>query len=202
MQKFLALLDKFVAVPPEERPAIEAEIWGAFGVERAVLALDMSGFSLNVRRSGIVSYLGQVRRMLRLSVPIVEAHRGEVVKAQADDLVALFVEPSDALQAAQAINAALMAERVANPGPIPLAASIGIDFGRILLVAGRDCFGDAVNVAFKLGEDLAVADEILLTTTVRDRLPASLQAQFAEAEASVGGLSFPIWRGTSVRIQP
>ena len=32
--------------------------------------------------------------------------------------------------------------------------SCGIDYGRILLVDDKDCFGDAVNRASKLGEDV------------------------------------------------
>lgn len=36
------------------------------------------------------------------------------------------------------------------PGDAPLALGIGIDYGRVLLVSGKDCFGDAVNIAHKL----------------------------------------------------
>jgi class 3 adenylate cyclase len=194
MNEFLALLDRYVDTPPAERPAVEAEIWRNFGVECAILALDMSGFSLTVRRSGIVGYLGQIRRMLRLTEPVVSAYRGETVKREADNLLAVFASAEDALAAAEAINAALAAERTANPGPIPLAASIGLDFGKLLHIPRCDCFGDAVNVAYKLGEDLAVAEEILLTAAVYDRLPPTAQARLSVAEFSLSGLALRAWR--------
>ena len=194
MERLHALLDRYISAEPEKRSVIEAEIWGTFGVQRAVMALDMSGFSLNVRRTGIVSYLGQIRRMVRIARPLVEEHGGCLVKAEADNLMALFTTPLDAVAAARAINAGLAAERVENPGPLPLSASIGIDFGKILHIPGRDCFGDAVNIAYKLGEDIAGADEILVTNAVLERLPAEEQERLEVGDFSVSGLALTLWR--------
>lgn len=49
-------------------------------------------------------------------------------------------------------------------GPLrsPATMKAGIHHGGILLIEG-DCFGDPVNVASKLGEDIAKADEILVS---------------------------------------
>jgi class 3 adenylate cyclase len=41
--------------------------------------------------------------------------------------------------------------------------SVGIDYGRVLLVGDVEFFGDPVNTASKLGEDLAVREEVLVT---------------------------------------
>ena len=41
--------------------------------------------------------------------------------------------------------------------------SVGIDFGRVLLIDELDFFGDPVNTASKLGEDLAIKAETLVT---------------------------------------
>ena len=41
--------------------------------------------------------------------------------------------------------------------------SVGIDYGRLLLIDGEDYFGDPVNTASKLGEDLAIKAETLVT---------------------------------------
>jgi adenylate cyclase len=194
MERLHAFLDRYVSAAPEDRAAVEAEIWAAFGVERAIMALDMSGFSLSVRRTGLVSYLGQIRRMIRISTPIVEKYNGCVVRAQADNVMALFPTPLEALAAARAITAGLAAERAARPGPIPFSASIGIDFGKILHIPGRDCFGDAVNIAYKLGEDIARADEILVTNAVLERLPPEEQERLEVGDFSVSGLALTLWR--------
>jgi class 3 adenylate cyclase len=41
--------------------------------------------------------------------------------------------------------------------------SIGVDYGKLLLVGTNDYFGDPVNTASKLGEDLAGQGETLVT---------------------------------------
>ncbi len=84
----------------------------------------------------------------------------------------------EAVQAAVRINKALPADG---------AVSIGIDFGRFLMIPGEDCYGDPVNVAYKLGEDLARPGEILVTASVRARLDAGAGA-LREQQVSVAGL--------------
>ena len=44
---------------------------------------------------------------------------------------------------------------------------VGIGYGRVLRIGDRDVFGQEVNAASKLGEDLATAGEILVTEAVR-----------------------------------
>ena len=41
MQNFYALIDKLNALPAPERKHMEQEIWSLYGVEKAILALDM-----------------------------------------------------------------------------------------------------------------------------------------------------------------
>lgn len=55
---------------------------------------------------------------------------------------------------------------IQKPAPVPntresLDAAVGIGFGRILNIESRDIFGDEVNLACKLGEDIAERSEIL-----------------------------------------
>ena len=90
MKTFASLLDALIAAPPDRRDAIEELILSTFQRKRAVLALDMSGFTLAVRRDGILAYLCQIRRMQKLTRPIVLAFGGEVVKNEADNLLAVF----------------------------------------------------------------------------------------------------------------
>jgi class 3 adenylate cyclase len=192
MDAFYKLIDELIGLPEGERPAAERRLRERFEVEMAVFALDMSEFSVSVRRSGIVAHLCQIRRMQRLAAPIVAAHAGEVVKCEADNVLAVFAGAADAVEAALAINRALgQGEGAGNPGAPWPTVGIGIDYGRFLLVPGRDAFGDPVNVAHKLGEDVARAGEILVTDTVRGRL----EDRPAEAlTLSLSGLELRAWR--------
>ena len=185
--RFFDLIDRLNGVAASDRRRIEEEIWGEFGVERAVLALDMSHFSLSVRRSGILGYLGLIRRMHVVTRPIVEAHQGSLVEFHADNLMAVFPDVHQAVEAAIAMNRALGAEVHPDGAPL-IEVGIGIDHGRFLFVEGCRCFGDTVNTAFKLGEDLAQAGEILLTANARARLAADFPHALAEQHFSISGL--------------
>ena len=186
MHAFADLIDRLNAAAGAERARVEAEIWQAFGVEQAVLVLDMSQFSLSVRRDGILPYLGHIRRMQRLMAPVVEAHGGQVVKFVADNLFATFTS------AEAAALAAIAMQRVLSEANAGFAIAIGIDHGRFLLLPEGDAWGDPINVACKLGEDLARAGEILLTQAARAALPAAFPHAFDEQRVSVSGLDIVV----------
>jgi len=194
MEIFYAMIDELARLPAAQREAAERQLRERFEVERAVLALDMSQFSLSVRRSGIVFHLCQIRRVQRIALPIVEALRGELVKCEADNILATFERADDAVAAALAINDALAHSRDDSPLGAPLTAGIGIDFGKFLLVPGKDAFGDAVNTAHKLGEDVARASEVLVTEEVKRRLPPALAVRAEPLALSISGLQLEAWR--------
>ena len=129
MHEFHALIDRLTEAGAEERARIEAEVWSRFGVEKAILALDMSQFSLSVRRSGILPYLALIRRMQVLTAPLVAVNRGRVIKYEADNMFAAFDEPADAVRAAIAIN------QIIVRGEERFTVAVGIDFGRLLVIA-------------------------------------------------------------------
>ena len=192
MNTFSALIDALIAAAPNRRPAIEQVIRETFERSKAVLALDMSGFSLSVRRDGILSYLCQIRRMQKLTLPIVKSFGGDVVKFEADNLLAVFDDAGQATQAALAMIQASEMESV--DGSPPLAFSIGIDYGDILLLDAVDCFGDAVNLAHKLGEDTALPGEVLITDEVRKRLQGVSRFHLREMELAISGLELVVFR--------
>ncbi len=184
---FHALIDQLAAAPEADRAAIEARIWREYGATRAVLSLDMSHFSLTVRRSGILAYLALIRRMQALSAPLVAAHRGHVVKYEADNLIAVFASSSDAALAAVAIQAAVGA------GDAGFTVAIGIDQGELVLVEEAELYGDPVNIACKLGEDLARPGEVLVTAAARAGLGPDFPYALEEQSVSVSGLEFTAW---------
>jgi class 3 adenylate cyclase len=191
---FLDLIDRLNAAAAEHRSQLERQIWDAYQRDKAVLALDMSGFSLSVRRSGILACLCRIRRMQQLTAPVLADFRGELVKYDADNLLAVFDDAQDAVQAAIAMNRVVCASAPPAGDAAPLALGIGIDYGRVLLVSAKDCFGDAVNIAHKLGEDIAEAGEILVTQAVRSRLGEPAPYRLAAVALSVCGLEIPAYR--------
>lgn len=179
MKTFFNLIDKLNACP-NEQVQISQEIWQTYGSQKAVLALDMSGFSSTVRREGIIGYLAKIRKMQCLTEPLVIQYQGEIVKYEADNLLAVFDDCQMALEAALAIRNICLDTGV----------SIGLDYGQILYIAQKDCYGDTVNIAFKLGEDIAQSNEILITENLKNHLHHNNNFQLVRQDISVSGLTF------------
>ena len=136
----------------------------------AVLVLDMCGFSRLTARRGILFYLSMIVQMEDAARPAVANNGGVVVKQEADNLFALFRTPAEALEAALDIFLAFRAVNSVMPDDRDIRGSIGIGYGDLLVVGddpdgGRveDVFGHEMNLASRLGEDLASGAEILLT---------------------------------------
>lgn len=192
MQKLYTLLDKYNDADTAGRQKVKDEIWKQYGQTKAIFVLDMSGFSRLVQRYGILHYLGMVRRMQVACKPIVERLSGSIVKFEADNMFACFDKPQKAIDAAININIAINAMNTMTPEQEDLGVSIGIGFGEILLIQNQDFFGDAVNLASKLGEDVAQKDEILVTENVYEACKDDFQ--FEKVEITVSGLQLNSYR--------
>ena len=176
---------------PAERKKLEDMIWKNYGTENTVLALDMFGFSLLTRKYGIIHYLSMIRRMQLTVEPIIDGHGGRVIKFEADNCFALLPDPLSAARADITIQHALAASNLLTSDELDIHVSIGIDYGKILIVNNEDIFGDAVNRACKMGEDIGTAGEILITKEAMDLIPEEGAVQGKPIEVSIGGLSTP-----------
>jgi class 3 adenylate cyclase len=177
----------------DERQNIETTLWNEFGAEYAVFVLDMSGFSLLTRKYGIVHYLSMVRRMQMTTEPIVKSYGGFMIKYEADNCFAVFPEPLSAVHAAIAMQHAFSAENLLTSEDQDIHISCGIDYGKILVIGHEDCFGDPVNRASKMGEDLAVAGEILVTREAMEMIPATAGIKAREMNVSISGITIPAY---------
>jgi len=138
----------------------------------AVFISDMSGFSKLTREKGIAWFLAQIRRMERVAEPLLQKHRVELVKQYGDDLFIVSDDAARLVAFAKEFLAALELEKAKGNA---LRVSIGIAKGEVLRV-GNDLFGDAVNRASKLGEDMGEAEELLLGIEVFDALSPEAKA--------------------------
>ena len=193
-KKFHKLLLSFSQADKiEERQNIESSLWDEFGAEYAVFVLDMSGFSLLTRKYGIVHYLSMVRRMQMTTEPIVKSYGGFMIKYEADNCFAVFPEPLSAVHAAVAMQHAFRAENLLTSEDLDIHISCGIDYGRILVIGHEDCFGDPVNRASKMGEDLALAGEILITKEAMQMIPTTAGIKSREMNVSISGITIPAY---------
>lgn len=147
---------------PSKASEIDARVWERCGADRAIFVSDLSGFTRLTKKHGILHFLAVFRRANMLFTPILEKHHGRCVKREADNHIYAFERVSDAVAAAQEIVAATRALDETLGEDERVHPCIGIGFGRVLELRD-DVFGDEVNVAFKLGEDVATKREILLS---------------------------------------
>lgn len=194
VQKFQDLLLNYSqAEDPALRTKIEKSLWEIYGEEQAVFVLDMSGFSRLSRKHGIIHYLSMVRRMQLTTGPIVQSFDGYMIKYDADNCFALFPTPLNAINAAIAMQHAFDAANLLTADDLDIRIACGIDFGRILVVGNEDCFGDAVNRASKLGEDVAEAGDILVTKEAMQLVPAEAGIKSREIIISISGIEIPAY---------
>ena len=183
------LLNEMIEHPERRRDLIN-EIEETFGQDKAVMVLDMSGFSRTTHQHGIVPFLLMIHQMQLVACPCVQDEGGQLVKAEADNLFCLFDSVADAVRASQKITRHLKTANRLLPEGHRLYVSIGIGFGRILNIEDRDLFGNEVNLASKLGEDVAQMGDVLLTAAARAQLQdAGINCR--EEAVSISGLELP-----------
>ena len=161
----LALLLKHRLQEPDRAAEIDAEIRDRFLQTQAIVVLDMVGFSCTTQGRGIIYTLQEIYRLRDIAVPQIEKQGGRVFKVEADNVYAVFENSDLALQATVPLLTYL--------NTAGLHASIGIGYGDVLVVGDRELYGDEMNLASKLGEDIADKDEILLTESAHDFLVES-----------------------------
>ena len=176
-----------------ERKKVEETLWNDYGAEFAVFVLDMSGFSMLTRKYGIVHYLSMVRRMQLTTEPIVKSYGGRMLKYEADNCFAVFPEPLAAVNAAIAMQHSFKASNLLTSDDLDIHISCGIDYGKLLIIGHEDCFGDPVNRASKMGEDVAAAGEILITKEAMDMIPTAAGIVAREISISISGVNIPAY---------
>lgn len=175
---------------PARAAELEAAIHAEFGREVAVLVLDLSGYTRLTQRHGIVNFLTLVQRMRALARPEVAARGGCVFKTEADNLFARFDDVPAALAAARALLAAFARDNAGREAEAGLHGGVGIGYGPCLVIGDTDLHGNEMNLACKLGEDLARQGEILLTPAAHARAAV---ADARPVDFTIAGLELQAW---------
>lgn len=166
---------------------IDEQIWRSLGAEHAVLVIDMSGFTRTTKELGICHFLAMHRKAMELATPRVRETGGHPLKQDADNLIALFPCTADAIRAAVLIQKDAASYNRTVEYERQIGICIGISYGRILKT-DVDVFGDAVNTAYKLGEDIADPWDILVSDDSYAELgQGQNEFEFREREEAVTG---------------
>ena len=163
-REFNRLITEYAALRDEDQiAAMREQIWKKFGTEGAVFISDMASFSSTSRKVGVCHFLKMIHRARQIIAPLIAGNNGLLIKCDADNCYAWFEHVDDAIQASFDVNAALFEHNDEFGITEQIYLSVGIDFGEVLLIGDMEFFGDPVNTASKLGEDLAIKAETLVT---------------------------------------
>lgn len=132
-----------------------------------VLISDITGSTQLYENESNRSALEQISKVLARMRAIVEAHGGQCVKSQGDDVLSFFDHAEPAFQAGLAM--------IREPWPAGLSVHVGTFYGEILNHE-NDIYGSAVNTAARLSS-LAKPGEILVGDQSYDDLAPDTKSQ-------------------------
>ncbi|MBI3912529.1 MAG: adenylate/guanylate cyclase domain-containing protein [Armatimonadetes bacterium] len=180
------------------------------GVELAIRNLtlmfsDLRGSTRLYDAAGDAPAYALVRDHFQFMAARIGRYRGAVVKTMGDAVLAVFLQPVDAIRAAAEIQQDIRSLRPSDPGLPPLVLKLGAHCGPCIAVNANDrldYFGTTVNVAQRVqdqseGGDLVVTDRMLADPEVARAL-GEAGARVERYEARLRGLEagFVLYRVT------
>jgi adenylate cyclase len=160
--------------------------------EITVFVCDTSGFTRKTHEYGIAQFLAVMTRGYQSIAPILRKRRGLIVSQIADNLLAVFPDPPSAVGASIDIQRKLRRGNVGKHDSDQFHLSIGIETGPTLVLKDN-VYGAAVNVASKVGEDMAGKGQILITGTVAQSVRRKYRVSY-DRSAEIGGRPFELYR--------
>ena len=85
---------------PEKQKVIDQRIWDLFGEQWCIMFTDLSGFSKNAERFGIIHFLQTIKEAEKIYTPVVKNYDGFVAKTDGDSLIVIFRSSEKAVKCA------------------------------------------------------------------------------------------------------
>jgi len=157
---------------------------------RAILSADVKGYSrlMGEDEDATIRTLGTYRQVM---TGLIDQHRGRVVDAIGDNLLAEFASAADAVQCAVEIQEELRARNSVLLVSHRMAFRIGVNLGDVVEEGDR-IYGDGINIAARI-EALADPGGISISGTVYDSIADRLRLEFEySGEQAVKNITKPI----------
>ena len=167
---------------PKKVEYIDQRRWNLFGEECCVLFTDLSGFSKHSDKFGVIHFLQTIKESERIFSPIIEEYDGFVVKTEGDSLIVIFRSTEKALDCVVKMQYSSIEYNQNLPEEEQIILCCGLSWGTMLMILGEsiDIYGEEVNFAAKLGEDIAGPGEILITQRLAEFFPTTENLKIEE----------------------
>lgn len=173
----------------------ESEFRAKYSWKRAILSIDMTGFTVSAVKLGELPSLTRILDAQRVTIPVLQEYGAELIRCFADDIVSLFADPGTAIDAALEIHRRVqLFNQSSLASEHPTVCCAGVGYGQVLAIGPNLAQGDEMNRASKLGEDIARGNETLITERVHAEVAARDDVIFERQEHD--DLLFPFYRVT------
>ncbi len=156
----------------------------------AILSADVAGYSrlMGEDEAATVRTLETYKRVIS---DLIQQHRGRVVDAPGDNILAEFASVVDAVQGAVAAQKEIQARNLELPETRRMQFRIGINLGDVIEEEDR-LYGDGVNIAARL-ESLAEPGGICVSKTAFDHIETKLPLGYEYlGEQTVKNIAKPV----------
>jgi class 3 adenylate cyclase len=193
-RRLAAFLERRAHCSAETWPELDSRQAKGLFRRRAIVFTDTANFTTRTFEHGILHFL----MLFEGFVPEIEGglkqFRGRIVKVDGDSLLIEFPRLEDACRGVRAVEALLRRRNRGRLRRDQLWFSYGVGWGDVLDL-GDDIFGLEVNLASKLGEDVARPGEALLTPAAVEALPSRSRRRLRpHGEVEFGGLAVNVRR--------
>ncbi len=144
--------------------------------EIAVLFTDIRGSTTFFKIHGDIAGRLMMQRHYDMLFPIIEKHKGTIIKTVGDSIMATFSDPRTAVLAGIAMQRQLFSYNATKPDEDPIRIRVGINFGSGI-IEENDVFGDVVNVASKL-VSVGESEQIVVGESIYEKLKKADDLKF------------------------
>jgi adenylate cyclase len=193
-RRLMSFLHNRTGLTPAQRANLDIKAQKALFRPRGIVFTDTADFTARTARDGILHFLMVFNRLVEAAEPLLREFRGRIVKVEGDSLLLDFPGADDACRGVIALDRLLRKVNVGRPANEKLQFSYGIGFGEVLDLE-TDVFGLEVNLASKIGEDMARPGEALLTPAAMEAIgPVMKRRVLAYTTARFGKNAYTITR--------
>ena len=193
-RRLVAFLRRRTRAQAARRPELDGKTFPDLFRKRAVVFTDTADFTLRAAKDGILHFLMVFDAVAAVAASVVRRTKGELVKVEGDSLVIRYDDANAACRGVMDLEDAIQGYNRGRPDNEQVHFSYGIGYGDVL-DTDEDMFGLEVNLASKIGEDLAEPGEVLLTPSAAAALePGMLKRVVPYRIITFGRQGIPVQR--------
>jgi len=152
-----------------ERDRLEQILRKKFKKKVVILFTDICGYTKYTETQGDISARALVEKHNQIVLPLIEKHKGMVIKTIGDAVMASFSSPLDIVKASITIQKSLDNYNQTAETISQIHIKIGCNIGHALVEGGDVFFGDMVNVASRI-QSQAGPDQILISDSLYEQV--------------------------------